>query len=137
MLPSDAARNWSETWQVAWQDLDTEAVVALYSSDAVMSTEPFRQPYHGREGIREYVSSVFAEEEDPVVHVSAPIVDGQHAVVSWWASLREEGADTVLAGTSVLRFDEEGLVVEQWDTWNRLPSRRDPPHGWGPFSDHR
>ena len=56
-----------------------------------------------------------------------PIVNGDRASVSWWASLREEGADTTLAGTSVLRFDPDGLVVEQWDTWNVLRARRSPP----------
>lgn len=77
---------------------------------------------------------VFAEGEDPEVHVGAPIVDGDRAAVSWWALLREEGADTTFAGTSVLRFDPEGLVVEQWDTWNFVLDRRHPPADWSPFT---
>ena len=132
MTPTQAAQRWAETWKSAWESLDIEGIVALYAPDAVMSTEPFGEPYQGGDGVRSYLSRVFGEEEDPRVHVGSPIVSGDRAAVSWWASLREEGVDTNLAGTSVLRFDSEGLVVEQWDAWNRVSGRRDPP-GWSPF----
>ncbi len=130
----EAARRWAATWQQGWEALDTEAIVALYATDATLSTEPFREPYRGRDGVRAYVSRVFAEEEEPEVHVGAPIVDGDRAAVPWWASLRENGTDTTLAGTSLLRFDADGLVVEQWDTWNLAHERRSPPRRWSPFT---
>jgi hypothetical protein len=63
-----------------------------------------------------------------------PIVDGRRAAISWWASLIEDGAETTLAGTSVLVFDADGLVIEQWDAWNQLPHRSDPPGDIGPFA---
>ncbi|MGH9168511.1 MAG: nuclear transport factor 2 family protein [Acidimicrobiia bacterium] len=134
MTPLDAARRWSVTWQRAWEAFDTEAIVALYATDAVLSTEPFREPYRGRDGVRAYVSRVFGEEADPQVHFGTPIVDGDRAAVPWWASLREEGVDTTLAGTSVLRFDPDGLAVEQWDAWNLVRERRQPPTDWSPFA---
>ena len=46
----------------------------------------------------------------------------------------ENGTETTLAGTSRLRFDADGLVIEQWDAWNQLPARREPPE-WSPFRD--
>ena len=104
------------------------------AADALMSTEPFREPYRGRDGVRSYVSKAFNEEEDPQAQFGTPIVDGDRAAVSWWASLREEGTDTTLAGTSVLRFNAEGLVVEQWDAWNVIRERREPPRQWSPFA---
>jgi len=82
--------------------------------------------------VREYVTRVLGEEEDPRVWITPPIVDGDRAAVSWWASLLEQGADASLAGTSVLRFDDDGLVVEQWDAWSGVGERRDPP-SWSPF----
>jgi ketosteroid isomerase-like protein len=130
---ADAARRWAQAWRTCWERLDTEPIVALYADDAVLSTEPFREPYLGQDRVRTYVARVFAEEEDPHVNVAEPIVDGDLAAVSWWASLREDHVDTTLAGTSVLRFDPEGLVAEQWDTWNVLRERRRPPSDWGPF----
>lgn len=128
MNPVDAARRWAQTWQRAWEALEPEPIVALYAPHATLSTEPFREPYRGRGGVRTYVTRVLAEEEDPRVAVSVPIVHGDRASISWWASLREEDADTTLAGTSVLTFDPDGLVVEQWDTWNVVRERRQPPY---------
>jgi ketosteroid isomerase-like protein len=123
-----AAVRWADTWKRAWEALDTDAIVELYAEEAVLSTEPFREPARGREaGIRGYVARVFGEERGPRVWVGAPIVDGDRAAVSWWASLVEDGTDATLAGTSVLRFDDAGLVVSQWDAWNALDARRDPP----------
>ncbi len=129
-----AAKRWAETWHDGWEQFDTEAIVALYAPDVVFSSAPFREPYQGPAGVRRYLGSAFGAEEEVRVHMAAPVVDGDRAAVSWWASLREEGADATLAGTSVLRFDGSGLVVEQWDSWNVAGERREPPVGWGPFT---
>ena len=122
-----AAARWAHAWKQAWEALDPEPIVALYAPGAVFSSEPFREAYHGPAGVRAYVERVFGEEEDVRVAVSPPIVDADRASISWWASLREDRRDVTLAGTSVLRFDTDGLVVEQWDAWNALAERRDPP----------
>ena len=81
--------------------------------------------------MREYVSQAFAEEEEPRVWMGEPVVGAHHAAVEWWAALRENGAETTLAGTSVLKFDADGLVIEQRDAWNQADGRREPPEGWG------
>lgn len=127
--PSEAARTWARAWKEGWEALNADPIVACYSPDVVFSTEPFRAPYHGREGVREYTLRAFAAEREPRVRMSEPIVDGDRASVSWWTTLIEEGQDATLAGTSVLRFDSRGLVVEQWDTWNQHVARVDPPGG--------
>ena len=132
-----AAARWAHTWTEAWEALDVEPIVALYAPDATFSTEPFREAHRGRDGVREYVTRVFGEEESPRVWVSEPIVDGDRASISWWAALREDDADASLAGTSVLRFDAAGMVIEQWDAWNALDGRRAPPASWGPFADRQ
>jgi|SRR5687768_235191 ketosteroid isomerase-like protein len=128
---SEAARRWAEVWKSAWEAKDTEAIVALYHPDVAFSTQPFRNPYLRRPGVREYVSQAFAEEESPRVWVGEPIVDGDRASIEWWAALTENRIEITLAGTSVLRFDADDLVVEQRDTWNQADGRREPPDGWG------
>ena len=133
MTATEAARRWAEAWRQGWEALDPEPILARYAPNALLSTQPFRTPYRGIAGVREYVTQALAEEEDPRVSMSEPIVEGDRASVSWWASLREDGADATLAGTSVLRFDADGLVVEQWDAWNQLGERRNPPSSFGPF----
>ena len=81
--------------------------------------------------MREYVSQAFDEEDEPRVWVGAPVVEGDRTAIEWWAALIENGVETTLAGTSVLRFDDEGLVVEQRDSWNQVDGRREPPDNWG------
>lgn len=112
-----------------------EAIVALYAADAIFSSEPFREPYRGRAGVREYVTAAFAAEREPRVWISPPIVDGARAAISWWCALVEDGQEATLAGTSVLRFAPDGAVLEQWDAWNALDRRERPPTGWSPFAD--
>jgi len=129
---TEAARRWADAWRQGWEALHPEPILARYAPDALLSTEPFREPYRGLEGIRAYVTRALGEEGDPQVWMGEPIVAGDHAAISWWASLREDGADATLAGTSVLRFDGDGLVIEQWDAWNVLAERRQPP-AWSPF----
>jgi len=128
------ASSWAATWQRAWAAGDVDAIVELYADDVVFSSEPFREPYRGRDGVREYVTQAFAAEEDPAPVFASPVEGPDGAAVAWWTPLREDGRDATLAGVSLLRFDERGLVVEQWDAWNILVDRRDPPGGWGPFA---
>ncbi len=46
------------------------------------------------------------------------LVDGDRAVVEWRAETRlKDSSAEKLAGVSLLRFDEKGLVVEQRDFW--------------------
>jgi ketosteroid isomerase-like protein len=131
MTPADAARRWAATWQRAWEALDVDAIAALYHPDAVFSSQPFRSVYRGRGGVRAYVSGAFAEERDVRAWFGTPIVDGKRAAVEWWAALVDEGREVTLAGTSVLRFDAQGLVLHQRDTWNVREGRADPPEDWG------
>jgi hypothetical protein len=43
----------------------------------------------------------------------------------------KDGSLQSLAGTSLLRFDDDGLVMEQRDTWADLDGRHELPH-WAP-----
>lgn len=131
MNATEAAHRWAATWQRAWEELDVEAVVALYAASAVFSSQPFREVYRGRAGVREYVSGAFADEADVRARFGVPVVEGNRAAVEWWTALREAGEEVTLAGTSVLRFDAEGLVTDQWDAWNVKEGLLEPSEGWG------
>lgn len=125
-MSRDAAERWARTWEKGWNEGDVESIVALYADSAVFSSGPFRTPYLGRAGVRAYVGGAFGEEEQVAARFGVPIVDEDSAAVSWWASLRENGAEITLAGTSVLRFDADGLVISQWDTWHQTDGLVDP-----------
>ena len=126
-----AARARAATWQRCWESLDADPIVALYAEDATFSSHPSREAHRGRAGVREYVEGAFGDESEVHAWVGVPIVDGNRAAVSWWAALREAGEEVTLAGTSVLRFDADGLVADQWDAWHLVAGRGEPPDGWG------
>ena len=52
--------------------------------------------------------------------------------MDWWAVITsKDGSSQSLAGTSLLRFDAEGLVAEQRDAWADADGRHEIP-GWAP-----
>jgi len=126
-----AARRWGDTWQRGWPARDIEAVSALYHADVVYAGEPYREPLRGIGEVRAYFSRTFGEEDEIRAWFAEPVVDGQRASIEWWATLLEDGAEISLVGTSTLRFDADGLVVEQRDTWNQADGRVPPREGWG------
>jgi hypothetical protein len=126
-----AARRWADTWLREWPARNTEALIALYHAEVVYAGEAFRPPYRSAAQVRDYFVSVFAEEDELEAWFGTPIVDGDHASIEWWATLIEGGAETTIAGTSTLRFDAAGLVIEQRDTWNQSAGRVAPYEGWG------
>ena len=61
-------------------------------------------------------------------------MDGSRAAVDWWAVVTaKDGSVQSLAGTSLLRFDAEGLVVEQRDAWAELDGRQELT-AWAPVT---
>lgn len=123
-----AARAWSEAWTQAWRRLDAEPLAPVYTPAAVHRSHPFREPGNPIE----YARWALAEEEgEPEVWMGDPIVDEDRAAVEWWAVVIESGKEVSLAGTSILRFGEDGRVVEQSDYWGTTEGRAEPWAGWG------
>jgi hypothetical protein len=59
-----------------------------------------------------------AEEASAECEFGEPIVDGDRGAVGWSAETKlKDGSSEKLAGVSLLRFDEDGLVIEQRDFW--------------------
>jgi ketosteroid isomerase-like protein len=119
---AEAARRWAEIWAAAWPAADIDAVSALYADDAVFYSHPFRD----RQAPRDYVVWAFADQADAECRFGEPVVEGDRAAVDWWAVMTlEDGSEESIAGASFLRFDAEGLVVEQRDVWALQPGRRE------------
>ena len=105
-----------------------DAIAALYAADAVLYSHPFRE----RQGPPEYVRWAFDDQRSAECRFGEPVVDGARAAVDWWAVITtKDGSLQSLAGTSLLRLDDEGLVVEQRDAWAELEGRHELPD-WAP-----
>jgi hypothetical protein len=121
-------KRWAERYQSAWENDDPDAAAALYAPDCVFRSAPFREP----EPPIDYTRRVFPEAHAESVHFGEPVEEGDRAAVEWWAILVTRGGEEqTLAGCSMLRFDDQGLVVEARDYWHLEPGRRDPFPGWG------
>ena len=125
-----AARRWAETWNRAWAEKDVEAIASLYAEDALYRALVFREPDRGVEGVRRYLRENFAVEDDVECWFGEPIATGDRAAVEWWATWVEDGQRLTLAGATILRFDDEGRVVDHRDYWNQVERREPPFAGW-------
>ena len=123
-----AARRWAETWERAWPAGDAEAVATLYSTRALFYSHPFR----AHQSPEDYAKWAFSEQAGVECRFGEPIVAGDRAAVDWWAIVSaRDGSVETLAGISLLRFDADGLVIEQRDAWAAEPGRQDLP-SWAP-----
>jgi hypothetical protein len=124
------AHRWAETWTHAWPKHDVEAIVSLYAVDAVYRAFSFREPDIGQAGVRRYLTENFAVEEGVECWFGEPLAAAHRAAVEWWATWVENGERLTLAGTTLLRFCEDGLVVDHRDYWNQVERRELPFDGW-------
>jgi hypothetical protein len=109
-----AATRWRDTWERGWARLEAEPIIALYRADAVFQSHPFRPT----EPAAEYIARVLAEETEATCEFGEPIVDADRAAVTWRGTTTlRDGGDEELSGVSLLRFDGDGLVIEQRDVW--------------------
>ena len=62
--------------------------------------------------------------------VREPIVGGNRAAVEWWATWLENGERLTVTGTTILRFRDDGLIVDHRDLWSVVAGREEPYDGW-------
>jgi ketosteroid isomerase-like protein len=122
---------WIEQYGRAWHEKDAEAVVRIFTEDAVYRSSPFREPSVGSEGIRAYWTRATATQEGLDLRFGTPIVQGTTVVVEWWATMREGGDELTLPGTLILHFAADGRCRELHEYWHEEPGRHEPPAGWG------
>jgi ketosteroid isomerase-like protein len=124
----DAARRWADAWEHAWREHDAEALRAVYAEDCVFRSHPFREPYLGADGVVAYARWAFESELSADARFGEPVVDGDRAVVDYWAlCVGTDGAEETIAGCSVLRFGDDGTVLEQRDYWAAGGGHHPPP----------
>jgi ketosteroid isomerase-like protein len=120
-----AARAWIEGWSHAWPAGDADLLEPVYAERAVFRSHPFREP----QAPADYARWAFADEDEQLVDLAfgEPVTGGAGAAVEYWAVLRRrDGTETTLAGVAVIRFGDDGRVVEQRDYWDLADGRRPP-----------
>ena len=109
-----AAERWRRTWARGWHGHDAGSILELYAPDAMLQSHPFREVV----APADYIVPTLDAEAWADCEFLEPIVEGDRAVVEWRAETRlKVGGTEKLAGVSLLRFNADGLVVEQRDFW--------------------
>lgn len=130
---------WIEQYAEAWRAKDHDALLKLFTPDAVYHSSPTAAPHHGAEQIAAYWKQATHSQSDLDLVFGVPLTQGHRTAVEWWATLRDPewkpGADNdwvTLPGCLIVRFDESGLCDELWEYYNPVFGRKiDAPAGFG------
>jgi uncharacterized protein (TIGR02246 family) len=123
---------WAERYAKAWEDADAEAAAALFTEDATYLSNPFEEPYRGRDGVRRYWREVTATQSNVQVTIGRTMVSGSKALVEWWTQMDNDATPVTLPGALLLDFDDGGLCRALREYWNlAMGTRMPPPEGWG------
>src|SRR5438105_342753 len=119
MTPGQAAEAWVTAWSDGWRHHDPDVIAARYADNAEFLSQPFRPITHGPAAAADYTRDAFAQERSTRFVFGEPIVaDNGRAAVEYRAVIEgADGSTSTLAGTTVLRFDADGLVTEHRDYW--------------------
>ncbi len=115
----EAAGAWVDAWSDGWARHDPTVIAARYAPDCVFRSHPFRETGRGRQAAFDFAQRSFEQERSARFAFGAPVVSasGRAAVEYRAVIIAADGAVTTIAGTSMLRLGEDGLVTEHLDTW--------------------
>jgi len=121
-LNPESLRAWLESYRLAWEGRDAEAVIRLFAEDATYQETPFSQPMRGREAIRQYWSrAVVTYQEQVRFAYEVLAITEVSAIAHWRASFVRVSSKTQvnLDGVFLLTFDMAGLCRELREWWVR------------------
>lgn len=124
-------QTWLEGYRKAWEDRDPEAAAALFTDDAPYREQPYQDPFPGAAGVKQYWTDVTATQSDVSFRYGTPLIVDDRAVVEWWVTMKNGGADITLAGVFLLRFDESGKCSDLNEYWHFGEGQLQPYPGWG------
>lgn len=117
---------WLGAYGRAWEQRDPEAVVRLFTPDALYYETPFLKPARGRVEIREYWAAATGKQEEVCFSHEVLAVSGRRGMARWQSRFRRGagGSRVRLDGVFVLEFDQDGLCRELREWWHRAGGAR-------------
>jgi uncharacterized protein (TIGR02246 family) len=118
-MDADSFKTWLDAYRTAWETRDPQAVLALFSEQAVYVERPYQEPMRGREAIAEYWSHIPVTQDDVHVRLEPLAFSGDLGIAHWWASFLKipSGKRVHLDGVLAATFDADGrcrLFREWW-----------------------
>jgi hypothetical protein len=123
LLTTAALEKWLAGYERVWETRDAARAAELFTPNASYYEMPFDAPKTGQGGIREYWSSVTADQRDIDFKSQVVAVNGQRGVAHWSATFTaaSTGARVELDGVFVLTFDANGRCSELREWWHLRP----------------
>jgi steroid delta-isomerase-like uncharacterized protein len=138
--------DWTARYHAAWSEHDIEAVVAMCAPDVIWDDPALPETYHGREGVRRFVTATFRAFPDAEVDMLeppylSPNLPRALAPYRFKGTMTGPWEPTDLAPTGA-RVEFDG--IDQWEFRDELLARYDtkydllgvarqmgvmPPHG--------
>ena len=119
-------KDWVEQLRMAWESAEPVRAASLFTEEAVYQNDPFQPPLRGRSEIERYWTTATDNQNDLVVTMGEPLLDGNRAVVEWWTTTNK----ATDCGALVLTFDGE-ICMSLREYWNLAEGRLAAPEGWG------
>jgi ketosteroid isomerase-like protein len=118
-LSAASLESWLARYEQAWERRDPAQAAALFTENAPYHEIPFDAPKAGRAGIRDYWTTVTADQRNVDFKSTVVAVNGQTGVARWSASLTSaaSGARIELDGVFILKFDGN-LCSELREWWH-------------------
>jgi len=121
-LTTAALEKWLAGYERAWESRDAARAAELFTPNASYHEMPFEAPKAGQAGIREYWSSVTADQRDIDFKSQVVAVSGLTGVAHWSATLTAVSTGArELDGVFVLTFDANGRCTELREWWHLRP----------------
>lgn len=112
--------SWLDAYGQAWQERDADAVVRLFTADALYFDTPYADPFQGHSGIAAYWKRVTSDQSGIDFDSDAVGVIGNTGVARWSARFTSisNGAKLELNGVFLLDFDDDGLCACLREWWH-------------------
>jgi uncharacterized protein (TIGR02246 family) len=127
-MDRERLERWLDAYGRAWETMDPDAAVALFTEDASYQETPFDDPMRGRDQIRSYWAGVPEAQRDIRFEHRILAVVGDRGIAHWRASFTRvpTGATVILDGIFVLDFDREGRCGTLREWWRRREGQPSP-----------
>jgi ketosteroid isomerase-like protein len=115
---------WLALYGRAWETMDPDTAVELFTQDATYQETPFDEVMRGRPAIHAYWAEIPDYHRDVSFESEVLTVDGDRALAHWWVSLFrvKSGERTKSDGIFLLDFEEgTGLCRSLREWWHVGP----------------
>ena len=103
----------AEAWILAWNSLDPNAVVAIFTEDAFYEDVPSGQKYRGRAELHAFAKAVFDSLPDIHLDLVNSELQGGHGTIEWIFSGTDQGTGKKFSVRGVSVIDVQGYSISR------------------------